>query len=147
MIRRTVQGIHQYALLTKYSVVTTHSSRIANRFQSLHEMATPTTNEACKAFKALHVPGHPVVMANVWDGVTANAVAAIPAAKAIATASFAVAAAAGLQDPELTLEANLHAAHIISKVAQTSSQSCRTERRSRLRDQRTCRSTPAWRWS
>ncbi|WP_262030293.1 isocitrate lyase/phosphoenolpyruvate mutase family protein [Microvirga sp. Mcv34] len=51
------------------------------------------------AFKALHVPGQPLILFNVWDAGTARAVAA-SGAKALATGSWSVAAAHGFEDGE-----------------------------------------------
>jgi len=50
-------------------------------------------------FAALHVPGAPLVLVNVWDAGSAKAVAAA-GAKAIATGSASVAAASGFSDAE-----------------------------------------------
>lgn len=50
-------------------------------------------------FAALHVPGAPLVLVNVWDAGSARAVAAA-GAKAIATGSASVAAANGYSDAE-----------------------------------------------
>jgi len=50
-------------------------------------------------FKALHVAGKPLVLFNVWDAGSARAVAAANA-RALATSSWAVAAAHGLADGE-----------------------------------------------
>jgi 2-methylisocitrate lyase-like PEP mutase family enzyme len=52
-----------------------------------------------QAFKALHVPGKPIVLFNVWDAGSAKAVAA-SGAKALATGSWSVAAAHGFEDGE-----------------------------------------------
>src|SRR4051812_22978475 len=51
------------------------------------------------AFKSLHVPGKPLVLFNCWDAGSAKAIAA-SGAPAIATASWAVAAANGYPDGE-----------------------------------------------
>lgn len=51
------------------------------------------------AFKALHIPGRPVVLFNIWDAGSAKAVAA-SGAKALATGSWSVAAAHGFADGE-----------------------------------------------
>ncbi len=51
------------------------------------------------AFKALHVPGDPLVLFNIWDGGSAKAVARA-GAKAIATGSFGVAESQGFADGE-----------------------------------------------
>lgn len=64
-------------------------------------------NELARALKSLHISGDPILLANVWDGASAAAIAAHPSTKAIATASYAVAASQGLDDNQLTLEANL----------------------------------------
>ncbi|PNP38830.1 hypothetical protein TGAMA5MH_09053 [Trichoderma gamsii] len=77
-------------------------------------MASATRNALAKSFKALHTPHHPLVFANVWDAVSARAVASLPNAKALATASYAVAEAAGLKDDTLTLDVNVNSAKIIA---------------------------------
>jgi len=57
-----------------------------------------------EAFRALHVPGDPLVLFNIWDAGSAKAVAAA-GAKAIATGSYGVACARGSADGEnLSLE-------------------------------------------
>ena len=50
-------------------------------------------------FKALHVPGNPLVLFNIWDAGSAKAVAGA-GAKAIATGSYGVAEAQGFKDGE-----------------------------------------------
>ena len=60
-------------------------------------MATP--QEYARAFRRLHRPGDPLVLFNVWDAGTAKA-AAEAGARAIATASWSVAAAHGYADGE-----------------------------------------------
>jgi hypothetical protein len=50
-------------------------------------------------FRALHVPGNPLVLFNIWDAGSARAVAA-SGAKAIATGSWSVANANGFADGE-----------------------------------------------
>jgi 2-methylisocitrate lyase-like PEP mutase family enzyme len=51
------------------------------------------------AFRALHVPGDPLILFNAWDAGSAKAIAAA-GAKAIATGSWSVAAAHGYRDGE-----------------------------------------------
>lgn len=51
------------------------------------------------AFRALHVPGDPLILFNIWDAGSAKAVAKA-GAKAIATGSFGVAEAQGYSDGE-----------------------------------------------
>ncbi|KAH7069032.1 PEP phosphonomutase-like protein [Paraphoma chrysanthemicola] len=75
-------------------------------------------NALAQSFKSLHQPGNPIILTNVWDAITANAVASLPTTKALATASYAIASAAGLADEDLTLEVNLRAVSAIAKVAQ-----------------------------
>ena len=50
-------------------------------------------------FRALHVPGDPLILVNIWDAGSAKVVAAA-GAKAIATGSFGVAGAQGRADGE-----------------------------------------------
>jgi 2-methylisocitrate lyase-like PEP mutase family enzyme len=74
-------------------------------------------NTTAQQLKALHQPGHPIVFTNIYDILSADAVASLPSSKAIATASYAVAVAAGTGDDDLTLEQNLAAVKGIAKVA------------------------------
>lgn len=80
-------------------------------------MDMSTLNKHAKDFKALHQPGRPVILANVYDIPSARTVAALPSCKALATASYAVALAAGTEDTKLTLECNLQAVRVIGRVA------------------------------
>ncbi|KAF9889278.1 hypothetical protein FE257_007386 [Aspergillus nanangensis] len=73
-------------------------------------------NLAAKTFKGLHKPHPPVVLANVYDAVSAKTVASLPNSKAIGTASYAIAEAAGIEDDDLTLEENLRATKIIASA-------------------------------
>lgn len=57
------------------------------------------TNSKARAFAALHRPGEPLILFNAWDAGSARTVEAA-GAKAIATASWAVAAANGFEDGE-----------------------------------------------
>ncbi|KAI0503156.1 Phosphoenolpyruvate/pyruvate domain-containing protein [Xylaria bambusicola] len=77
-----------------------------------------TQNAAAKAFKALHQrPNKPLALANVWDIISARAVAELESTEALATASFSVARTAGLEDEQLTLNINVAAVKGIAKVA------------------------------
>ena len=59
----------------------------------------------------MHVPGDPLILANVWDAVTARIVAGAPGVRAIASASHSVSYAHGVADGEgLTIEQALVAA-------------------------------------
>lgn len=55
--------------------------------------------EMIAAFRALHVPGDPLVLFNIWDAGSARAVAAA-GAMAIATGSYGVAESQGFKDGE-----------------------------------------------
>ena len=65
-------------------------------------------------FRSLHVPGKPLILANVYDGASAKIVISNPHAEAVATASYAIAATYGIDDDDMTLEQNLAA---IGKIA------------------------------
>jgi 2-methylisocitrate lyase-like PEP mutase family enzyme len=56
-------------------------------------------NDKVEAFRALHVPGDPLILFNIWDAGSARAVAEA-GAKAIATGSYGVAEAQGFKDGE-----------------------------------------------
>ena len=73
-------------------------------------------NELAKQLKALHQPGNPVVFTNIWDAATAAAVVAHPATKAVATASYAIAASSGLSDNDMDFETNLARIKLIAPV-------------------------------
>ncbi|KAN0102175.1 Phosphoenolpyruvate phosphomutase domain containing protein [Hyaloscypha variabilis] len=70
-----------------------------------------------RTLKALHQPGNPLILANVYDILSARAVASLPSSKALATASYAVAAARGITDEDLDLDNNLAAIPDIAAVA------------------------------
>lgn len=74
-------------------------------------------NDLAKTLKALHRPGDPIILTNVWDAISAAAVAPLPETKALATASFAIATAAGLEDAELDFDTNIRGATAVSKIA------------------------------
>lgn len=74
-------------------------------------------NDSAKRLKSLHKPGKPLILANVYDVLSARAVAELPSAKVLATASYGVARANGTQDDDMTLETNLEAVVGIAAVA------------------------------
>jgi 2-methylisocitrate lyase-like PEP mutase family enzyme len=79
-------------------------------------MSTP--NKSAQTLKALHQRfNKPLVLANVYDILTARAVAELPSCEALATASYAVARAAGTTDDDMTLDINLAAVQGIAAVA------------------------------
>ena len=73
--------------------------------------------DKAKAFAALHVPGDPLILFNVWDAGSAQAVAKA-GAKAIASGSASVAGAHGVEDGEdVPMEVALaNAARIVASV-------------------------------
>ncbi|OAG08525.1 Phosphoenolpyruvate/pyruvate domain-containing protein [Paraphaeosphaeria sporulosa] len=77
---------------------------------------TPQPHQAT-ALKALHTSGQPLILTNIWDAISARAIASLPQTAALATASYAIACAAGLDDDALTLDANLRAAAAVAVVA------------------------------
>jgi 2-methylisocitrate lyase-like PEP mutase family enzyme len=70
-----------------------------------------------KAFKALHIPGTPLLLANVHDATSARIVASLPQCRALASASYALAKTIGVEDEQLTLDQNLRLLAPISAVA------------------------------
>ncbi|KAL1801656.1 hypothetical protein ACET3X_001998 [Alternaria dauci] len=80
-------------------------------------MPSQPSNTQAQRLRALHTPGKPLVLTNIWDAISASAVAALPGTKALATASAAIAAASGLSDDDLTLDVNLRAVESIARVA------------------------------
>lgn len=85
----------------------------------------PSTNDLAKMLKALHRPGQPLIVPNVWDAPSLNALASLNDAsdssdkpvRAIATASWALAHARGAADEDLTLEQNLAALRELAPLA------------------------------
>ena len=77
-------------------------------------MTSLAQNTLAARFRALHQPGNPLVLTNVYDAATASIIASLPSAKAVATASFAIAATEGVYDDDMTKDQNLAA---IKKIA------------------------------
>jgi 2-methylisocitrate lyase-like PEP mutase family enzyme len=82
-------------------------------------MATKATNAAAKAFKALHVPGTPLRLANIHDATSARIIGTLPATRAIATSSAGIALSIGTTDEDLTLTEHLAALKPIAGVARS----------------------------
>ena len=80
-----------------------------------------TQNDRAIYFRSLHKPGNPIVLSNIYDGATASYIASHASTKAIATASYAIAASQGIADESLTLEQNLASVRIIAAVVSGSS--------------------------
>lgn len=76
----------------------------------------PTTQSSlAKKFKDLHIPGSPIFLANIWDPPSAALVLRNPKTKALATASYAIAATSGVTDDDLSLEDHISALFKISQ--------------------------------
>lgn len=91
------------------SVLTTSCSRII--------MASQVLNDKAKALRELCKPGDPVVLTNVYDAATATIVAQHSSTKAMATASYAIAATIGVEDNDLSREDNLTGIRKVAAVA------------------------------
>ncbi|MGV8885873.1 MAG: isocitrate lyase/PEP mutase family protein [Microbacteriaceae bacterium] len=73
------------------------------------------TTAKAELFNALHVPGTPLIVTNVWDAITARTVAAAPGVRALATASHSVSYAQGVEDGEgLSVEQALATAALVA---------------------------------
>jgi 2-methylisocitrate lyase-like PEP mutase family enzyme len=57
-------------------------------------------SDLAEEVRSLHRPGDPIVLVNVWDAASARVVASAPGCRAIATASWSIAAAHGYEDAE-----------------------------------------------
>jgi 2-methylisocitrate lyase-like PEP mutase family enzyme len=104
-----------------------------------HKPASPQIdNSYATTLKALHVPSHPIVFANIYDPASTTALLSLntppptsqephpataptpssskPLVRAVATASYAIAASLGIADEDLTLEQNISAIRAISPL-------------------------------
>lgn len=71
-------------------------------------------SEKARLLRSLYEPGNPLVVANVWDAVTARIVATAPGVTALATASYSISSAHGVPDGEgLTVDQAIEAARMI----------------------------------
>lgn len=76
-----------------------------------------TQADLARRLDALHAPGDPLIVTNIWDAITAKVVASAPGVKAIATASHAVSFAHGVEDGEgLDVETALSVARMVVKA-------------------------------
>jgi 2-methylisocitrate lyase-like PEP mutase family enzyme len=71
-----------------------------------------------QTLRALHVPGNPIMFTNIWDAPSALIALSHPKTKALATASFAIAASLGLKDDDLTMDDNMAAISRIVRCLQ-----------------------------
>src|SRR4051812_9272410 len=76
-----------------------------------------TQREKAEELRRLHAAPEPLVLVNAWDAASARVVAAAPGCRAIATASWSIAAARGFPDGEaLSLEAMLESVALIAEA-------------------------------
>ena len=80
-------------------------------------MAAATRNAAAATLKSLHKSGNPLILANVYDSLSARTVAALPSCNALASASYAVARANETSDDDMTLETSLSSVRGMAAVA------------------------------
>ncbi|KAI8839314.1 Pyruvate/Phosphoenolpyruvate kinase-like domain-containing protein [Chytriomyces cf. hyalinus JEL632] len=73
-------------------------------------------NAFAKRLSLMHKPGKPVILANVCDGISAKGLRSTAGAQAAVTASYAIAAACGVADADLSLEQNLAAIGTVHRV-------------------------------
>src|SRR3954468_873587 len=75
--------------------------------------------EKAEELRRLHEAPEPLVLVNAWDAVSARVVAAAPGARAIATASWSIAAARGYPDGEaISREEMLEGVRIVADAVE-----------------------------
>jgi 2-methylisocitrate lyase-like PEP mutase family enzyme len=78
-----------------------------------------TQREKAEELRRLHAAPEPLVLVNVWDAASARVVAAAPGCRALATASWSIAAARGVADGEvLSREAMLDAVSVVARATE-----------------------------
>src|SRR6478609_1041612 len=76
-----------------------------------------TQREKAEELRRLHAAPEPLVLVNAWDAASAKTVAGTPGCRAIATASWSIAAARGFPDGEaIDLDAMLDAVRIVAEA-------------------------------
>jgi 2-methylisocitrate lyase-like PEP mutase family enzyme len=84
----------------------------------------PVNNEVALLLKSLHKPGDPIILTNIYDETSTNAVIALNESsprlvKALATTSYGIANTFSVPDAELTLNQNLVGIRKIAPLART----------------------------
>lgn len=75
--------------------------------------------EKAEELRRLHAAPEPLVLVNAWDAASARVVAAAPGCRAIATASWSVAAARGFPDGEVvSLEAMIESVGVVARAVE-----------------------------
>ena len=78
-----------------------------------------TQREKAEELRRLHEAPEPLVLVNVWDAVSARVVAAAPGCRAVATASWSIAAAHGFPDGEvISREAMIAAVGTVARAVE-----------------------------
>src|SRR3954451_5932351 len=78
-----------------------------------------TQREKAEELRRLHAAPEPLVLVNAWDAASARTVAAAPGCKAIATASWSIAAAHGFKDGEnVDLDTMLAAVKLVADAVE-----------------------------
>src|SRR4051794_27530532 len=78
-----------------------------------------TQREKAEELRRLHAAPEPLVLVNVWDAVSARVVAGAPGCRAIATASWSIAASRGFADGEqIPLEMMLDGVAIVARAVE-----------------------------
>ena len=76
-----------------------------------------TQREKAEELRRLHAAPEPLVLVNAWDAASARTVAGAPGCRAIATASWSIAAARGFPDGEaIDLDSMLDAVRIVAEA-------------------------------
>src|SRR3954453_22774397 len=76
-----------------------------------------TQREKAEELRRLHAAPEPLVLVNAWDAISARVVASAPECRAIATASWSIAAARGYADGEnIPLETMLDGIAIVARA-------------------------------
>ncbi|KAG0257701.1 hypothetical protein BG011_003811 [Mortierella polycephala] len=101
----------------KYSVADVDTISDVESDWTMDSISTTVSNLARETIGGgLHEPGNPLVLGNVYDAATASIIVSLPTAKAVATASYAIAATEGVDDDDMTKEQNLAAIKKIARV-------------------------------
>ena len=78
-----------------------------------------TQREKAEELRRLHGAPEPLVLVNVWDAVSARVVAAAPGCRAVATASWSIAASRGFPDGEvISREAMLEGVALVASAVE-----------------------------
>lgn len=117
MLKKKVGALSDYIQSRHHAFTRRNTVPTSNHHKKRNNNTMPS-KATSTALKSLHIPGTPILFTNVWDTISARAIAPLPSCKALATASYAIAIAANTTDDALTYEENLQGIRAIAKVAQ-----------------------------